>query len=252
MMTNPTDLPCIGMIVPPARGDVPPEPVELYGDRARFLARGLALSELTARGYDGVIDRVVALSLELREAGATAVSLMGTSLSFYRGASFNRDLIARMAAATGLPATTMTDSVLEALRHVGARRLAVATAYGPEVNRLLQIYLEGEGYEVASLRALDLTDLDAVQSTASDQLVDLGAAALNAASGPVDALFISCGGLKTIAATEVLESRFALPVISSAVAGTWGTMRCAGLKASAKQNKHLCRDPTTPPLKINN
>ncbi|MBB95691.1 MAG: arylmalonate decarboxylase [Rhodobacteraceae bacterium] len=239
-MTSQQDLPCIGMIVPPAHGSVPPEPLALYADRARFVARGLALAELTASGYDGVIDRVVELSLELRAEGARAISLMGTSLSFYRGAGFTRELGRGISEATGLPATTMTDNVLEALNVFGARRLAVATAYAPEVNRLLTAYLEGEGYEVASLEALELTDLDLVQSTSTDRLVELGEAALSAATGPVDALFISCGGLKTLPVNPVLEARHALPVVSSAVAGAWGAMRCAGLDPSAENGGRLC------------
>ena len=239
-MTKTHPLPCLGMIVPPARGDVPPEPTELYGDRARFVARGLALAELTARGYDGVIDRVATLATELKADGAQAISLMGTSLSFYRGAGFTRELREGITAATGLPATTMTDSVIEAMLRFDARTLAVATAYGKEVNDRLVAYLQAEGFRVASLKALHLTDLDAVQSTSTDRLVDLGEAALDAAGTPVDALFISCGGLRTLPVNREIEARHDLPVISSAVAGASGAMRCAGLDASATCGGRLC------------
>lgn len=226
-------LPLVGMIVPPAHGRVPVEPLALYSGRANFVARGLALSELTEKGYDGVIEKVTDLACELRDAGAQAVSLMGTSLSFYRGASFNRDLIARMTEATGVPATTMTDSVIEALNVMGARRLAVATAYDAPVNNLLSAYLAQAGFEIVSLKSLKLTDLDAVQATESEELIALGDDALRAAEKPVDALFISCGGLKTLPVNPVLEARHGLPVISSSLAGAWGAMRCAGLDARA-------------------
>ena len=92
-------LPTIGMIVPPAAGAVPPEPLELYGARARFIAEGLALKALSPEGYDAVIERVAALAVRLKSRGAEAISLMGTSLSFYRGAAFNDELIATMKAA---------------------------------------------------------------------------------------------------------------------------------------------------------
>ncbi len=227
------NLPLIGMIVPPAHGRVPEEPLALYSERANFVARGLALSALTETGYNGVIDKVTDLACELRDAGAKAISLMGTSLSFYRGESFNRDLTARMTEVTGLPATTMTDSVIEALQVMGARRLAVATAYDAPVNKLLSAYLEQAGFEIASLQALKLTDLDAVQATGAEELISLGDDALRLAEEPVDALFISCGGLKTLPVNPVLEARHGLPVISSALAGAWGAMRCAGLDARA-------------------
>lgn len=236
-------LPLVGMIVPPAHGQVPVEPLALYSERARFIARGLALQELTKKGYDGVIDKVTDLACELRDAGAQAISLMGTSLSFYRGESFNRDLIASMSEVTGLPTTTMTDSVIEALHVMGARRLAVATAYDPSVNRLLSAYLETAGFEIVSLKALQLTDIDAVQATGPEELIMLGNDAISAAEKPVDALFISCGGLKTLPVNPVLEAHHGLPVISSALAGAWGAMRCAGLDASAAGAGRLFEAP---------
>ena len=216
----------IGMIVPPAVGAVPPEPPQLYPD-LEFMARGLALPELTPEGYDSVIERTAALAGELKEAGAQAVSLMGTSLSFYRGPPGNAQVLEAMRAATGLPVTTMTDSVLSALDAFGARRLAVGTAYADPVNRALTDYLAETGYVVAGLEALHLTDVDEIQRVGDAELIALGARAIEAAQG-ADCLFISCGGLRTLPVIPVLEERFGLPVISSATAGAWGAARLVG------------------------
>ncbi|TWG91797.1 arylmalonate decarboxylase [Mesorhizobium sp. J18] len=227
-----SQLPTIGMIVPPADGAVPPEPPALYGDRARFLACGLALERLSAEGYDAVIGHVADLARTLKTRGARAVSLMGTSLSFYRGPEFNAALIETMEEATGLPASTMTSAVIDALNIVGARRLAVATAYRDDVNRRLASYLEWAGFEILSLRALDIADVEAIQAVSSDDLVWLGREAFEAAPS-ADALFISCGGLRTMPVTPMLEAACGVPVISSAMAGAWGAMRLAGLDPRA-------------------
>lgn len=237
--------PTIGMIVPPAAGDVPPEPLELYGGRAHFIAEGLALKALSPEGYDAVIERVEALAVRLRERGAEAISLMGTSLSFYRGAAFNDALIAGMKAATGLPATTMTDSVIEALGALGARRLAVATAYGDPVNDRLTDYLERAGFEVAALRALDIEDVDTIATVTTETLIDLGVEACKAAPG-ADALFISCGGLRTLPVTGPVERRTGMPVVSSALAGAWGAMGLLGLDRHAQGAGRLF-DPALSP-----
>ena len=93
--------PCLGLIVPPRAGEVPLDGPALYGDRVRFIARGLGLAEISTRGYEEVIDRVVELAVELAASGARAISLMGTSLSFYRGAAFNDELEAEMARLLG-------------------------------------------------------------------------------------------------------------------------------------------------------
>lgn len=216
----------IGMIVPPAAGEVPPEPPILYPD-LDFFAAGLGLNRLTPEGYDTVIDRVVGLAHELAGQGADAISLMGTSLSFYRGPEFNNELIAAISTATGLPATTMTSSVIEALHQFGARRIAVATAYGEAVNSRLRNYLEASGYEISALEFLNIENVNDVFSVSDDDLLDLGQCAFDAAPG-AEAIFVSCGGLRTISLAVPLEARCGVPVVSSAVAGAWGAARMTG------------------------
>ncbi|HWP29756.1 MAG TPA: arylmalonate decarboxylase, partial [Chloroflexota bacterium] len=114
--------PVVGLIVPPAAGAVPPEGAQLYPQGVRFIAAGLGLTRLTPEGYDAVIDRIADRARALAAQGAQALALMGTSLSFYRGYAFNEELKAALAAATGLPATTMSTAVVEALRALGVRR----------------------------------------------------------------------------------------------------------------------------------
>ena len=149
-------LPQLGLIVPPAAGDVPPEGPALYAGRAAFRARGLGLAEISNRGYDAVIDRVATLAAELAADGAQALSLMGTSLSFYRGGQANEELKRVMTLASGLPATTMSDAVVRGLRAVGARRVAVATAYIDEVNRQLDAFLRESGFTPTALQPVVL------------------------------------------------------------------------------------------------
>ena len=216
----------IGMIVPPADGAVPPEPPVLYPE-LRFVARGLALPELTMDGYNSVIAHVANLAKQLKTEGADAISLMGTSLSFYRGPDGNAQVLDAMRSATELPVTTMTDSVLAALAAFDAGRIAVATAYTDTVNDRLRSYLGTEGLDILSLEALNLTDVQKIQSVGDDDLIALGKRAASAASG-AEALFISCGGLRTLSVIQPLEQSLGIPVISSATAGAWGAARLSG------------------------
>ena len=218
--------PLIGMIVPPAAGEVPPEAASLHPE-GRFIAEGLGLTRLTPEGYDSVIGEVETAARRLAARGAEAVALMGTSLSFYRGAAFNRDLIARMEAASGVPCTTMSVSVAAALRALGARRVAVGAAYGERVNAPLRAFLEEEGFAVVRLEAMGIEDVEAIFCVTEAELLALGRKA--AAGGGADALFLSCGGLRTLSVTAPLEAETGLPVVSSAVAGVWGAMRLVGV-----------------------
>jgi arylmalonate decarboxylase len=182
---------------------------------------------LTPDGYDTVIGHTAELAASLKAEGARAISLMGTSLSFYRGPDGNAQVLDAMRAATDLPVTTMTDSVLAALRALGATRLAVGTAYTETVNTALRDYLSGAGFEVLTLEAMHLTEVHDIHAVGSTDLIALGQRAAKAAP-QADALFISCGGLRTLPVITPLEDELGIPVISSATAGAWGAARLAG------------------------
>ena len=48
----------------------------------------------------------------------------------------------------------MSGAIVDGLHAVGARQLAVSTAYTCEVNELLTIFLRQKGFEVRSLQSL--------------------------------------------------------------------------------------------------
>jgi arylmalonate decarboxylase len=220
--------PHLGLIVPPASGEVPVDGPLLYGDRIGFSARGLGLGEISTRGYTEVIDSVVGKALELAGEGVSAVSLMGTSLSFFRGAGFNRELQAEMARATGLPCSTMSNAIVGGLRSLGVRRVAVATAYIDEVNTQLRRYLQDSDFEPLALEGLSISDVQAVGKVPTQVLVDLCVRVFEASPG-ADGILISCGGLVTLDAAREVEASLQVPVVSSSPAGFWDLVRCAGL-----------------------
>lgn len=230
--------PLVGVIVPPAQGEVPPELPQLYGGALDFMAHGLALGRLTPEGYDAVIGKVEAAARALADRGADAVALMGTSLSFYRGRAFNDELVRTMSAATGLPVTTMSNAVVEALQAVGGRRIAVATAYTAEVNERLAIFLRDSGFGVAGLEALDLVEIPDIHAVGEAELLALGRRAAANAPG-ADALLISCGGLRTLPVELPLEQSLGMPVVSSAVAGAWAAVRLTGHSGHAPGRTRL-------------
>ncbi len=217
----------IGLIVPPAAGEVPRDAPRLYPN-IEFRARGLGLGEVTPRGYDEVIDKVVGLAKELVDDGAIAVSLMGTSLSFYRGVQFNHDLVARMSEVTGKPSTTMSFAVLRALEDLGARRIVVATSYIDDVNERLVAFLKECGLEVEDAIGLGLTGVAEMHAVQTPTLVDLCERAYERAPN-AEAILLSCGGLFTLDAVPQVEATTGVPVVSSSPAGFRDVVRAAGL-----------------------
>src|SRR4029077_3313466 len=165
--------PVLGMIFPPADYPVPPEATLLYPSGVTFLAEGLAFSGMTIESYDEAVPRIVPAALKLKERGATAISIMGTSLTFYKGAAFNQELIDQVRKATGLPTTSMSSGIVDGLKVAGAKRVAVATAYTDIVNATLERFLQESGFDVLTIKGLNL--IRATNAVTQEQLFDFSA-----------------------------------------------------------------------------
>ncbi len=224
--------PIIGLIVPPGAGEVPSDAALLYGEKVRFIARGLGIGAVSPTGFDPVVGTILDQARALRDAGAQAISLMGTSISFYRGTAFTEDLRASMQAATGLPCTTMSHAIVAALRALGMQRVAVATSYIGELNDRLVDYLSTAGFDVTAIEGLSITGVKEVGEVTPQTLMALARSVL-ARDRSADGIFISCGGLLTLDVIPALEAELGLPVTASSPAGFWDVMRLAALDPSA-------------------
>src|SRR4029079_18445131 len=92
----------------------------------------------------------------LAQQNVDAIMVIGTSLTFYRGYDAHQHLLEPLRKETGLPVSTMTEAVIDGLHSVGAKRIAVATAYADEVNNRLTDFLQRAGFEVLALEAFGL------------------------------------------------------------------------------------------------
>jgi arylmalonate decarboxylase len=222
--------PVMGMIFPPANYPVPPEAKQLYPNGVTFLAEGLAFNGMTIESYEEAIPRIVPAALKLKDRGATAISIMGTSLTFYKGAAFNQELIERVRHATGLPTTSMSTGIVDGLKVAGAKRIAVATAYTDAVNATLERFLKESGFEIVAIKGLNL--IRATNAVTQDQLYKFCTGAFASASG-ADTLLVSCGGLKTIDLLVPLEAECKVPVVSSTPHALMNAVRLLGISPRA-------------------
>jgi arylmalonate decarboxylase len=206
--------PRLGLIFPVEDTPVSPEAKIMYPTGITFLPQSLGLKELTPAGYDQVVGRIAPAASALAERGAQAITLMGTSLSFYKGAAFNRELTEAMSRASGLKCVTMSTAVVDGLRTVGAKRLAVATAYNEVVNHRLRSFLSEEGFEVLNVKGLGMVKVEDLETVTEEALLRFSAEVFESAP-TADALLVSCGGLRTLGLLAPLEQRCKAPVVSS-------------------------------------
>lgn len=227
-MTESNTRPKIGLITPPASDHVPPECATLYGDAIEFAARGASLKSLDIEGYTDAETRIAGLAEELRDWGAKAIVLFGTSMTFYRGRDHMCEIEEMAAEASGLPATSLSSSIIAALQSVDASDVVLGTAYVDEVNQALMAFLSEYGIRTSGLSAMDIRDVRKVEQVTSREVLETGLRAFET-NPDADAILISCGALHTLEITEALERETGKVVISSAVAGAWGAAVAAGI-----------------------
>src|SRR5271170_7897651 len=223
--------PTLGLIFPVTR-PVPPEGLAMYPTGIKFITLGLGLKTMTPEGYDAVIDRIGPAAEQLAKQGANAVVLMGTSLSFYKGAAFNERLTEILKKATGLPVTTMSTGVIEGLKTVGAKRVVCATAYDDEVNRRLQTFLKESGFEVLGVQGLGIEKVEDVDHVTQDGLLKF-CVGVRQTQPKANAILVSCGGLRTLEILAPLEQQGHVPAVSSTPHALWAGVRLLGLSGRA-------------------
>ena len=195
--------------------------VSAHFQRLRVLSITL---EGGSTGQFDVAPRVAAAEM-LADAKVHAICWNGTSGSWL-GLEADRAVCDAITAATGIPATTATLALHDALTALGARRIGLVTPYLGSVQTAILANLRAAGFETGGERHLEdpgnysFADHDDALVTRLVQEV--------AAEG-CDAIAIHCTnfrGLKAAAAvTEV-------PVLDSVAVALWGALRAAGADAS--------------------
>jgi arylmalonate decarboxylase len=216
----------IGLVVPFATDTVPYEGPVMY-PAVRFIPRGVGVRALTPDGYSAAFDAIMPAAEQLAARGVDAIMVIGTSLTFYRGPQAHDRLLAQLGERTGLPVSTMSQAIIDGLREVGARRVAVATAYTDVVNRRLRELLVAAGVDVLSLECFDLLEFGGPSKKSEADIIALSDQAV-ARADAAEGILISCGGLRTLGVAKPLEDRHGIPVVSSATAAFWAAMRLVG------------------------
>jgi maleate isomerase len=159
----------------------------------------------------------------LADAAVDLIAMNCTAASMAVGAA---TINQRIEAVTGIAATTTTDAVLDALSHVGAKRIALMTPYPRAVVEMEMAFLGTQGIEVVAERAFACTTPVQQGEIAPEVWLER---ALQLDLQGADALLISCAGIQLSPVLGEIEARLDKPVIASNAALLWKCLRALGL-----------------------
>ena len=132
--------------------------------------------------------------------------------------------------ATGLPATTNVEGMLNALRRLGVGRVSVVTPYyPPNVNELLREHLTASGFEVVALATGGAGAVERRKEAAQEGTYRMAKRAF-LQSPPAEGLLMVGGGAPIYEVIEALETDIGKPVVAANYAGLWSALTLANVR----------------------
>ncbi len=122
--------------------------------------------------------------------------------------------------------STLVTGVINALHRVEAKKIVIATPYLDEINSMEAVFFQQKGFDVLDIQGLNVEDCEAMGRIKPSYLRDY---ALSMDRPDADAIFVSCGGIRTLDVLQEIEDVAGKPVICSNQAMMWDCLRRANI-----------------------
>ena len=169
----------------------------------------------TPEGLTILTDRLEETAAMYKDYDADLVVFGCTSGSCIKGFGWDQECIRQIERASGHPGLTTSTAVLEALRALGSKKVAVLTPYPEATNEAERKFV---GMDVSYVRC------DGRKMEACDEYF-LYRNAMKMDLKGADTFFLSCMGLTTLEILDELERAMGIPVVTSHQATLWSALR---------------------------
>jgi maleate cis-trans isomerase len=200
------------------------QPQPLLPPDIKRIACSIEISDYTAEGVDEAIrTRYWKCVDELVKQGANSVTLAGLPISSQLGRPRVLELLQETAKRTGVTADSQAEATIDAMRHMGMRRIAIASRWSETLNAKLAAYLTSAGFEVLTVTSVGQWAKQAFSMSIEEGVklaFQLGREAMRKAPD-ADGLLLPGGAWRSLAAVPILEEDFGKPVVTNPIAQVW-------------------------------
>lgn len=142
-----------------------------------------------------------------------------------RGPGFHNELADRLSQASGLPVITDMSAVLDAMRFLNLRTVAMATPFRPFINERLVNYLASEQITVIHDTALGIERNTEIRRLPVPVEYNVARKTYLESKKRPDGIYIACGGWGSIHNIELLERDLDTTVVTWMNAWVWSAMK---------------------------
>jgi maleate isomerase len=187
-----------------------------------FHATRMHLSTGTKRPILAVQDDVIAAARLVAAAKVDLIVLQASYLAMMAGPEGEAGLTDAILAATGTPAMTSPQAMVEAARALGLRKLVIISPWDAATNAHERAYLETLGFSIVGEAGLGLYGSEETLAVTPEEWVDF----VRANRHPeADGYFLSGSNTRMLEAIGRIEEELAMPVITSIQATLWAGAR---------------------------
>ena len=204
-----------------------PQPEPLLPPDVKRIAASIEIADYTPDGVDNAIrERYWPCVDALIAQGANRITLAGLPIASQLGRPRVLALAEETARKTGATADSHAEATAAALRHLGARRIAVASRWSEQLNGALREYLTQAGLEVLTITTAGQWAKQAFSMSIEEGVklaFQLGKEAMKRAP-KAEALLLAGGAWRSLAAVPILEEDYGIPVVTNPIAQVWRLM----------------------------
>ncbi|AZF63697.1 MULTISPECIES: Asp/Glu racemase [unclassified Pseudomonas] len=209
-----------------ARQAIRPERFTFHSSRMRM--KQVRKEELAA--MDGESDRC---AIELSDAKVDVLGYACLVAIMAMGLGYHRKSEQRLRQATAdndanAPVITSAGALIEGLKVMGAKRIAIVAPYMKPLTELVVNYIREEGFEVVDWRALEIPDNLQV---ARHDPANLPAIVAGMNLEGVDVIVLSaCVQMQSLPVVAKVEAQTGKPVLTAAIATTYAMLKALDLE----------------------
>lgn len=229
----------IGLIVPSSNTTMEMEiPAMLrsipgLGGSFTFHSARMRMKHVTPEELKSMDDASVQCAAELADARvdvlayACLVAIMAQGIGYHRRSQVRLEAAVRENHGGNSPVISSAGALVEALHHLGAKRVAVVAPYMKPLTKLVCDYIEAEGIEVQDALSLEVSDNLEVGRLNPENLKEY---ATKVNTKGVDALILSaCVQMPSLPAIQPVQDSFDIPVLSASIATVWKILKSLDL-----------------------
>ena len=226
-MAQRNDFRRIGMLLPSSSsvqerdiGRALPEDITLHVARMR-------LNNVDAESTLRIVEEIESESQKLADVDVDVIIFPATAPSSRNGPGYDQELIKRICAASGKPATTASTALLEALQALSVKRIALGAPWSASVNQTVAAFLEANGVKLVAQEALGLVRNLEIGLLDPQTAFDIGS---RVNKPEADAILLACGNWSTFDIIDQLERDLGKPVLTTNQVTLWHALKMMGTR----------------------